>query len=250
MLTLILISFSAGILSFVSPCIIPMLSVYFTVITGLSIDELKLSSQLPVLRRRVLINTAAFILGFTIVFTLAGAVAGELGALLGKSLKVLNVLGGLMVLILALRLLGVFKLSFLERLHWEPKLFERFRKGPKHSALMAFIVGLLFAFACSHCIAPTLLSILMVAGATQSGALGMVIMLIFSLGLAIPYFLTGLGFSRIIGKLKSTRKYQPWIARITGILLLILSYLMFTNQFLILTGWLTKYLTYKLPLGM
>lgn len=250
MFTLLLISFVAGVLSFVSPCIIPMLTVYFTVITGLSVGELGTSHQVPVLRRKVLINTVAFIVGFVVVFTLAGAAAGQLGALLGKWLQVLNVIGGTMVLIMALRLLGVFNLSFLERLHWEPEIFDRFRQGTKHSSLMAFVVGLVFAFACSHCIAPTLLSILMVAGASQHISSGMIIMLTFSIGLAIPYFITGLGFSRVVGKFKSTRKYQPLAAKAAGLLLLFLSYLMYTNKFLLLTTWFSKFLSYKLPIGM
>lgn len=247
MLGLLVISFSAGILSFVSPCIIPMLTVYFTLITGLSLDDLKASAHAPELRRRVVVNTLAFILGFGIIFTLAGGFAGQLGSLLGKWFKVLNILGGVMVLILALKLLGVFKLSFLEKLHWEPDVFRKFRS---RTPVVAFLVGLLFAFACSHCIAPTLVSILLLAGATKSAATGMLVMLVFSVGLGIPYFVTGLGFSRVIGKLRATRRYQPLVTKLTGLLLLFLSYLMFTNKFLLLTTWFAKFLPYKLPLGM
>lgn len=115
--------------------------------------------------------------------------AGELGALLSSWQVYLNILGGTVILLLALKLLGFFELSFLIKLHWEPRFLEKLRAKTSRSAWPSFIVGLIFSIACSHCIAPTLFSILALAGATQSPGSGMLVMFFFSVGLAIPYIL-------------------------------------------------------------
>ncbi|MDA8229316.1 MAG: sulfite exporter TauE/SafE family protein, partial [Desulfitobacterium hafniense] len=218
--SLLIIAFAAGILSFLSPCIVPMLGVYFSLITGMTASELRENALDPHLRVRVIKNTLAFVAGFGLVFTAAGALAAQMGAILSKWQGFLNALGGTVVLILALKLLGVFDLPFLSRLHWEPAFFEKLRTKATRSAWSSFVVGLLFAIACSHCIAPTLLSILTMAGATKDAFSGMIVMAIFSLGLAIPYVLAGLSFNRVISSLKKFRSRQYVAERIAGVLML------------------------------
>ncbi|MCL4516673.1 MAG: cytochrome c biogenesis protein CcdA [Firmicutes bacterium] len=110
------VAFAAGVLSFLSPCLLPMLAVYFTLITGMSMSELQNIDNEARFRRHVLINTLLFVIAFGIVFTIAGGVAGQLGQLLQRNLKYLTIIGGVFILILSLRLLGVLKLSFLDRL--------------------------------------------------------------------------------------------------------------------------------------
>lgn len=247
--TIFVLAFAGGILSFLSPCIIPMLGVYFSLITGLTVSELKAATLDATLRRRVMKNTVAFVAGFSLVFIAAGALAGELGSILGKWQGILNILGGTMVLILALKMLGVFELGFLNKLHWEPAFFEKVRTKATHNAWYSFIVGLLFSVACSHCIAPTLYSILALAGSTQSSATGMVMMFFFSLGLSIPYLLTGLSFNKVIQVLKRVRRRQVVAERLAGLILLYLSYIMYTNQLTNLTAFLARFLP-RLPIGM
>ncbi|AFM42788.1 cytochrome c biogenesis protein [Desulfosporosinus acidiphilus SJ4] len=248
-ISLLAIAFAAGILSFLSPCIIPMLGVYFSLITGLSSDQLKETAMDALMHRRVVKNTLAFIGGFALVFTAAGAAAGELGAILSKWQFVLNILGGTVVLILALKLLGVFKLSFLAKLHWEPAFYEKLRNKAKHNAWSSFIVGLLFAVACSHCIGPTLYSILALAGTTQNPFSGMLVMFVFSLGLAIPYMIAGLSFNWIMKSLQKIRHWQFAVERLAGLLMLYISYVIYADKLTQLTGYLAKVLP-RLPLGM
>lgn len=247
--SLLLIAFAAGILSFASPCIIPMLGVYFSLITGLNSNQLKETIVDSALRRRVMKNTLAFIGGFTLVFTAAGAAAGELGAILGRWQVVLNVLGGTVVLILALKLLGFFELPFLAKLHWEPAFYETLRAKATRSGWSSLIVGLLYAIACSHCIGPTLYSILALAGTTRSPLSGMLVMFIFSVGLAIPYVLAGLSFNRVIKGLQRVRRRQIVVERLAGLLMLYISYVIYTDKLTQLTGYLANFLP-RLPVGM
>jgi cytochrome c-type biogenesis protein len=248
-ITVFIIAFAAGILSFISPCIIPMLGVYFSLITGLTVSGLKDATLDVTLRRRVIKNTLAFVTGFSLVFIAAGAVAGELGSLLGRWQGFLNILGGTVILILALKMLGFFQLSFLNQLHWEPKFFNKLREKAKRSAWSSFLVGLLFSIACSHCIAPTLLSILALAGATQDYGSGMLVMFFFSLGLSIPYVLTGMFFNKVIDVLKRYRGKQVIAERLAGILMLFMAYIIYTNRLTELTGFLGRFMP-NLPLGM
>ncbi|CDX04786.1 Cytochrome c biogenesis protein [Desulfitobacterium hafniense] len=247
--TVLSIAFAAGVLSFLSPCIIPMLGVYFSLITGLTVSGLKDATLDAALRLRIMKNTLAFVAGFSIVFIAAGAVAGQLGSLLSQWQGVLNFLGGTMILILALKMLGFFQLPFLNRLHWEPRFFTKLREKATQSAWSSFLVGLLFSVACSHCIAPTLFSILALAGTTQTPGSGMLIMFFFSLGLSIPYVLAGMSFNKVINFLKRYRRYQVIAERVAGVLMLFIAYIIYSNQLSELTGFLGRF-TPNLPLGM
>lgn len=194
-------------------------------------------------------NTVAFVAGFSLVFIAAGAVAGELGSILGRWQIYLNILGGTVILFLALKMLGFFELSFLNKLQWEPKFFENLRNKAAKSAWSSFIVGLLFSIACSHCIAPTLYSILALAGATQSAGSGMLVMFFFSLGLAVPYILAGMSFNKVVNLLKRYRRKQVIAERLAGILMLYMAYIIYTNRLTELTGFLGRFMP-NLPLGM
>jgi len=246
---ILLLPFLAGLLSFLSPCIIPMLGVYFSLITGLTSEQLKSETLRSNLRRKVLINTFAFVAGFGLIFTAAGSIAGSLGSVLGQWLNIFSIIGGFMILVLALKLLGIFELSFLSRLHWEPKFYNELRQRPSTGPVIAFIVGLIFAIACSHCIAPTLYTILFMAGASQSWVSGMLIMGIFSLGLAIPYVITGLFYHKVLKLLKRYQTQQVYIRRVLGLLMLFFAYILFTNQLTEVTGFLSRFLP-NLPYGM
>lgn len=226
-----------------------MLGVYFSLITGLTPEQLKSESLRTNLRSRVLINTFTFVAGFGLIFTLAGSIAGSLGSVLGQWLNIFSFLGGFMILILALKLLGVFELSILSKLHWEPKFYKKLRLKSSTGPVIAFIVGLVFAIACSHCIAPTLYTILFMAGASQSWLSGMVIMGIFSIGLAIPYIITGLFYHEVLQLLERYKIQQTFARKVLGVLMLFFAYIMFTNQLTEVTGFLSRFLP-NLPYGM
>ncbi|MDK2800788.1 MAG: cytochrome c-type biosis protein [Clostridiales bacterium] len=243
------IAFLAGLVSFLSPCIIPMITVYFSLITGMSMEQLtgikkKASTQLY-----IVINTLLFIAAFTLVFTIAGGTAGQAAKFLNKNIKIFNIIGGLMVIFLALKMLGVFK-SISLKIHRLENMFNTDKLNMPVRYLTTFLVGIFFAIACSHCIGPVLYSMLIFAGSTGSVYNGMLIMFSFSMGLAVPYLLVGLTLKRSINVLQKISKYQKYISYSVGAILLFFGILMIFNKFTLLVGLLYKIIPIKIPLGM
>jgi cytochrome c-type biogenesis protein len=244
-MSILLIAFLAGIVSFISPCIIPMLSVYFSMITGLSLKELRNLPENRTLKKYVLGNTLMFVLAFTIVFTLAGGAAGYLAGFLSKYGRYFEILGGSLVIILGLNLLGVFKFNFVDRCNMPG---QKAKVGSGYFS--SFIVGLIFAVACSHCIGPVLYSILIMAGSLGSITNGMLVMFLFSIGLAIPYILAGLYMDKIIKLIHKTQRISKGLNIATGIIIIGLGVLILTGNFYLLTAYTAKLLPFKLPIGM
>lgn len=242
------IAFLAGLLSFVSPCIIPMITVYFSLITGLSIDELEKVDDRGMLARSVFIKTVLFVLAFTVVFTLAGGAAGEVGRLFKQKLWIINAIGGIFIILLGLKTMGVLKLAWLDKIN--PHRHYEMKNPVRNKYLTAFLVGLFFAVACSHCIAPTLYSILILAGGAGSPAMGMTAMFFFSVGLAIPYLIVAVFISRGLGLMSRLARYKRGIAIATGLFMVVLGGFMLTGNFSMVTGFFNRLLPYKLPIGM
>lgn len=242
------VAFAAGLFSFLSPCILPMLSVYFSLITGQTARDLRQFSASEALRQGVLKKTLAFVAGFGLVFTAAGAAAGQLGSLFGQYLGLLNVLGGLFVVGMGLVMAGVLPERLVQRIslrHVDPR-----SPGSGPGIWSSFVVGLFFAVACSHCIAPTLYSVLVYAGTTGSSLTGGLLMAAFSAGLAIPYILSGLFLGRAVGMLRQATGPQQWIRRAAGGLLILLGLLMLTGRLTVLTAWISSIWPLQLPGGM
>lgn len=242
------IAFLAGLLSFVSPCIIPMITVYFSLITGISIDELEKVEDRSRLAKSLFIKTVLFVLAFTIVFTLAGGAAGEVGRLFKQKLWILNAAGGIFIILLGLKTMGIIKMTWLDKIN--PHRHYEMKNPVRNKYLTAFLVGLFFAVACSHCIAPTLYSILILAGGAGSPATGMVAMFFFSVGLAIPYLLMALFISRGMGLMNRLAHHKRAVALGTGLFMVVLGGFMLADKFSLVTGFLNRLLPYKLPLGM
>ena len=241
----ILLALAAGVVSFLSPCIVPMISVYLTLITGMTLEELTAQPGL-VVRRSVVLNTVLFALGFTIVFTLAGGAAGAVGAALARASRGLEIGGGVVIVVLGLSMTGLFQLPALQKLRLPLKRPTTKPKGP----LGAFVVGLFFAVACSHCIAPTLLSMMAVAGATGSVGGGMLTMLAFSLGLTIPYLATAVAITPMLQTLARYKGATRWVSAGTGVLLAAFGLLMLSGEFTRLTEISSRLLPFRVPLGM
>ena len=220
-----------------------MLSVYFSLITGQSFSRATIQP-----RSRVLSSTLAFVAGFALVFTAAGAAAGQVGALFQRSLGILNLIGGLFVIALALTMLGVVPRQLLERLTLRHRELEGVPSGPR--SWSAFLVGLFFAVACSHCIAPTLYAVLLYAGGTGSAVAGGALMAAFSLGLAIPYVLAGLFLGRAVNLLRRVAGAGPWLQRVAGVLMLALGAIMIAGKLPWLTQVITSVWPYRPPVGM
>ncbi|HYF95400.1 MAG TPA: cytochrome c biogenesis protein CcdA [Symbiobacteriaceae bacterium] len=248
MISGVTIAFAAGLLSFLSPCIVPMLSVYFSLITGESFRSLRELTATDAVKRGVVRNTLAFVTGFAVVFTLAGAVAAQIGALLQRSLVYLNIVGGLFVIVLGLMALGLVPEGLLERLTLRHRAWET--APPPAKPWSAFVVGLFFAVACSHCIAPTLYSILILAGGSGTPVTGAVLMAAFSAGLAVPYLLAGLFMGRLVTVLRNATAPRLWVQRVAGALMVVLGALMVTGKLTWLTGAAGRLWPFRLPFGM
>lgn len=240
-------SFLAGILAFLSPCIIPMITVYLTLITGMTMEELTFAENKVSIKKDIIIDTALFILGFGIIFTLAGGAAGFVGKFLRSYTAILNQIGGVLVIFLGLHLAGIFKLKFLNRLN----LAKKFHLSKKPVGYVgSFLVGIFFAIVCSHCIGPLLYSLLIYAGTTGSVYQGMAGLALFSAGLAVPYLITALAITAVLDYLERLKKFLWLISLVSGTLLVFFGILMVGNRFLILTEFFTRLLPYKVPSGM
>jgi len=241
----IVLALAAGVVSFLSPCIVPMISVYLTLITGMTMDELTARPGL-VIRRTIVVNTLLFALGFTIVFTLAGGAAGAIGAALQSATRGLEIVGGVVIILMGLSMAGVFRLRFLDKMRLPLKRPLAKPKGP----LGSLVVGLLFAVTCSHCIAPTLLSMMAVAGTTGSPVTGMVTMLAFSLGLTVPYVATAVAITPALRFLSGHERAARFVGVGPGVFLAGFGILLLGGQFTRLVEISSRLLPFRVPLGM
>ncbi|MFZ7104025.1 MAG: cytochrome c biogenesis CcdA family protein [Peptococcaceae bacterium] len=244
-MSIYVLTFLAGIISFISPCIISMLAVYFSMITGLSLKELRNLPSDKKLRKYIIGNTLMFVLAFTVVFTLAGGAAGLIAGFLTTYGRYFEFLGGSLVILLGLNMLGIIKLNFVNSCNMSEKK-SKFGSG----YLSSFVVGLIFAVACSHCIGPVLYSILIMAGSLGSVSNGMLVMFLFSSGLAIPYLIAGLYMDKIIKIIHKTHKVSTTLNIVTGAIIITLGILILTGNFYLVTGFTAKLIPFKLPLGM
>ncbi|MCK4532981.1 sulfite exporter TauE/SafE family protein [bacterium] len=214
----ILIAFSAGILSFFSPCILPLLPVYISFISGLSVDELQGvdTENLQNSFRKIFIETLLFISGFSVVFISLGASAAYLGNLIFANQRLIELIGGTIILLFGLHVCGIFKVK---RLQYEKK----FHLVCKPATFIgSFIVGAVFALGWTPCVGPILGSILALAATKKNLTEGILLLGFYSLGLAIPFLLVSLSIGKIMGWLAKVKKGFNLITRITGILLIVI----------------------------
>jgi len=240
-------SFIAGLVSFISPCIIPMLTFYFNIITSLSLKQLMNEEKTSEVKKLIIKNTLLFIAGFTLIFTIAGSAAALVSKILLNNVSVLNIIGGIFIILFGLGMVIpralACKIGRTER--WLEKI--RF----KDNSLLAFLAGVFFAIACSHCIGPIVYSLLIYLGTSGGSVNGTLAMLLFSIGLGIPYLFAGLFLKKFIKVLKRMNRYYHVISKIFGLIIILFGILLLTNKFTVLVGFLYKILPiFKLPFGM
>lgn len=222
-------AFIAGVFSFFSPCILPLIPGYFTFITGYSLDDLT-GGAIAGIRKKVLISTIAFVLGFSVVFILLGASASFMGSLLFRFRDGIRIIGGLLIVVFGVHLTGLVRIPLLD---YEKRI--QVERKPVHF-LGTFLVGMAFGAGWSPCIGPLLGSILVVAGGRETVQEGMALLGVYSAGLAVPFLIISvfIGFLLVfIRKTNRTLKYLNWAA---GILLIILGLILMTDQLNLLTG--------------
>ena len=222
----IFVAFFAGLLSFLSPCVLPLVPSYLGFITGLSLNEMTA-------RRRVaMTHSFLFVAGFSLVFILLGMGATALGRALNYHQIWLQRVGGVLIILFGLYLLGVFKFGFLERegrLHIERKPLGYFG---------TLLVGMAFAAGWTPCIGPILGGILTLAGTQADLSRGTLLLASYSAGLALPFLAAAWAVDTFLDWFQRFRKYLPWVQRASGILLLIVGILLVSGEFTRLAGWL------------
>lgn len=225
------IAFSAGLLSFVSPCVLPLIPSYISYITGLSIEDLKKREDEKGTRAIIIKNSLMFILGFSSIFVSLGASASFIGGLLDNYQDVIRKVGGILVIIFGLYITGLLKLRFLsveKKVHIDSK--------PMGYA-GSFLVGLAFAAGWTPCIGPILGSILVVASMGNSIIGGAKLLVFYALGLGLPFFLTALAINTFLSSFKRFHNYLRLISVISGVFLVIVGVLVYTNYLSILTAY-------------
>ncbi|ABN53166.1 MAG TPA: cytochrome c biogenesis protein CcdA [Hungateiclostridium thermocellum] len=212
-------AFAEGILTFVSPCIFPMLPAYFSYLAGFSDKEDKDGKN----KRRLLINSLGFVLGFTIVFTLLGAAATSLGAFLKEHRDVLKIISGIVIIIFGLNFIGILNIGFLNR----EKRFEY--KADSLKFVGSVIFGFCFAFGWTPCISYFLASILALAANSSTMPEGLMLLVVYSLGLGIPFIVSAMIFESIREAFNFIKSNMRIINIISGILLILLGAAMLFN---------------------
>jgi cytochrome c-type biogenesis protein len=228
------VAFSAGLLSFLSPCVLPLVPSYATFITGMSLDELQTADRTRT-RRTVLVHGILFVLGFTAVFLALGASATFLGALLRYASRWVQAAGGVLLILFGLYLIGVLRLPGAGR-EWRMHLAEK-----PVGYLGTVLVGITFGAGWTPCIGPVLGGILTMAAARGSMSEGIGLLAVYSAGLAIPFLVCTVLIDWFLASFRRVRPLLPWINRMSGAMLLIVGVLMLTGSFTTLSAVMAKW---------
>lgn len=226
-------AFIAGLLSFLSPCVLPLIPSYITYITGLSFADLQAEHPSHIIRQKTIFHSLCFIAGFTAVFVLLGASATYIGSFLSENASIIRKIGGVLLVLLGIHVTGLLPLRFL--------LGEK-RVSIKHKPagyVGSFLVGIAFAAGWTPCIGPILAGILAVAATAESINQGILLLLLYSLGLGVPFFLSALAMHRFLAVFNRFKKYIHFFEVITGIFLVVIGVLIYSNWLSRLSGYVT-----------
>jgi cytochrome c-type biogenesis protein len=222
----ILIAFSAGLLSFLSPCVLPLVPSYITFITGMTLEDMQQT------KRETILHALVFVCGFSLIFLALGAGATVFGQLMLRYRDWISRIGGALIIVFGLYMLGVFNFAFMmkdTRLHLSDKPI---------GYLGTLVVGIAFGAGWSPCIGPILGAILTMAANEADLQRGLVLLAAYSAGLAVPFLLAAVMVERFLKVFAKVRHQMVWVNRIAGGMLVVVGVLMVTNQFTLLSTWL------------
>ena len=232
----LLIAFGAGLISFLSPCVLPLIPGYISFITGNSLNELLESKKINI---RPLI---LFTLGFSFIFIIFGAAASYLGQVLLQNSETLRIIAGLIIIIFSLQLIGIININFL---NFEKKIYTQ----KNNNIWFSFIIGMAFGFGWTPCIGPILGSILALASTEETIYKAILLLSLYSLGLAIPFILSGYLMQKFLLFSKNFKRNINLVTKGGGIILLITGILILTNQLQILGYYILNYLPFLQNFG-
>ncbi|MFC1557446.1 cytochrome c biogenesis CcdA family protein [candidate division KSB1 bacterium] len=229
----IIAAFSAGIISFISPCVLPLVPAYISFMSGISLEELT-SGSTKRIRSEVVISSLVFILGFSIVFIMLGAAASSFGQFLLQKQVIIQKIAGAVIIVFGLHLTGVFRIKFLlyeKRLHSQSK---------NVSLISTFFIGMAFAFGWSPCLGPILSGILGLAALEEHLYRGVMLLGFYSLGLGLPFFLTALATDRFFGYFDKIKRHMRKVEIISGIFLIVIGVAIMFDFFTIFASWINQ----------
>ncbi|MGH9529531.1 MAG: cytochrome c biogenesis CcdA family protein [Terriglobales bacterium] len=222
-------AFVAGLVSFLSPCVLPLVPGYVSLISGVGVEELK--SQQTGLLRKVMLNSVAFIVGFSTVFIALGAISTEVGQVMARYKSVLAQVAGVVIILFGLHLTGILRINAL----YSDKRLHNMKGGSTVGG--AFLIGFAFAFGWTPCVGPILSVILGFAAAQDSVAKGVLLLSIYSMGLAVPFLLTSLGIERFLKFYSRFKTHMHALEVGSGGLLIALGILLIFGRFTLLANY-------------
>ena len=224
-------AFMAGVLSFLSPCVLPLVPSYLSFVTGMSLEDM----QEGIERRRVLVHSALFVTGFTVIFVLLGAGASFIGSFLLYNSDWIARIGGVIIILFGLHLMGVFQLMPLlseKRVHMADK--------PVGYA-GTLMVGVAFGAGWTPCIGPLLGAIMTMAASQEHLGTGMLLLFVYAMGLAVPFMAAAIALERFLRVFTRFRRFLPAVQKFAGALLIVLGLLLVTGSFVLLAAWLNRF---------
>ena len=224
-------AFIAGLISFLTPCVLPLVPGYISLISGAGVEELK--SAQSQLMRRVMVNSIGFILGFSVVFVVLGAISTEIGQLAARYKHTLSIMAGVVIIIFGLHLTGIFKIK---ALYTDARLHNV--KGSS-TPVGAFVIGFAFAFGWTPCLGPILTVLLTLASDQETLIKGIALLAVYSLGLAVPFILTSLLMERFLKFYSRFRSRMHLLEVASGGLMIALGVLLVIGRFTLISSWLS-----------
>jgi cytochrome c-type biogenesis protein len=228
-------AFSAGLLSFISPCVLPLVPSYLSYITGLSVENLAKVEERERFKSAILLNALLFIAGFSTVFIAFGASASLIGQVLYEYQDIIRKIGGILIIIFGLYLLGILKLN----IFMTERRLVHFESRPV-GYLGSFLIGTAFAAGWTPCVGPVLGTILAYASTTESMSSGVMLLSAYSFGLGLPFFLTAFGMDTFLSYFKSLRTYLGGVSFVSGGLLILVGIMIFTDSVTLFTSFLER----------
>lgn len=231
------VAFAAGFLTYLSPCLLPLIPSFVLYITGISLGDLKDDARKSGTRQRIMVHSLLFILGFSLIFIILGLTATAIGKILFKYQDFIRIAGGILIIVFGLYLTGILKLDFLAK----ERRFNLRASGASFAG--SFLVGVTFAAAWTPCAGPILGSILVLAGTSASIAKGAMLLGVYSLGIAIPFFITALLVNSFLANLKKFQNVVRVINIVGGVFLIIIGVLVATNYLSVISNTLLNVFT-------
>ena len=226
----VLVAFSAGLFSFLSPCVLPLFPSYVSFITGMSVSDLTADLS-GATRRRVMLHALSFVLGFSLVFVALGASFSAAGQFLLDYRNLIRLIGGALIVLFGLYIAGVFKLAAMGR-----TMQFQLREKPA-GYLGSLLVGITFAIGWTPCVGPILGAILSLAGTSETVQRGIGLLIAYSAGLGLPFLVSAVALGAFLKFFKRYRPLIPIMERAAGVLLVIVGVLVFTNYYVVLNSW-------------